>query len=286
MVEATSAGCPETLLEEGRGNAGVDTLRRNLIGVALGLVGALALSGVASAAVTGVTWTATATPTKQDKKKRGGVAITLGIAEAHVGLTFPPGGQGCMPPTVVTPACKYDPPSHTSVIHFDPDFKVTPGAIPRCNPASLIGKNATGARAACPRSIVGQGTSEIHTVLETNPLIGTVTAFNGLPSGGNPMVLLHMDLDRSATSPILTGVIRGNVLTVQGPVTPGVALTNLTTTINRLVSLKKGRKRSFFVSARCSKRRWQSSATVFYTDGTQQTGSTTQTCKQKKKQKK
>jgi hypothetical protein len=264
----------------------VDTVvRRYLIGVALGLVGALALSGVASAAVTGVTWTANATPTKQDKKKRGGVAITLGTAEARTGLTFPPGGPGCTP-TVVTPACKYFLPSHTSVINFDPDFKVTPGTIPRCNPASLTGKDATGARAACPRSIVGQGTSEIHTVLETNPLIGTVTAFNGLPSGGNPVVLLHMDLDRSTTSPILTGVLRGNVLTVQGPVTPGAALTNLTTTINRRVSLKKGRKKSFFVSARCSKRRWQSSATVFYTDGTQQTGSTTQTCKQRKKQKK
>jgi hypothetical protein len=256
-----------------------------LIGVALSLVGALALSSTASAAVTGVTLTANATPTKQDKKKRGGVAVQIGTAEARAGLTSPPGGTGCMPPTVVTPACTYFPPSHTSVINFDPDFKVTPGTIPRCDPASLAGKDATGARAACPRSIVGQGTSEIHTVIETSPLFGTVTAFNGLPSGGNPVVLLHMDIDRSTTSPILTAVVRGNVLTVQGPITPGAVLTNLTTSINRRVSLKKGGKRLFFASARCSKRRWQSSATVFYTDGTQQTGSTTQTCQQKKKKK-
>ena len=84
-----------------------------LIGVALGLVGALALSSTASAAVTGVTLTATATPTKQEKKKRGGVAFQIGTAEARAGLTFPPGGQGCMPPTVATSACKYFPPSHT-----------------------------------------------------------------------------------------------------------------------------------------------------------------------------
>jgi hypothetical protein len=257
-----------------------------LIGVALGLVGALALSSTASAAVTGVTLTATATPTKQDKKKRGGVAITLGIAEAHDGLTFPPGGQGCMPPTLTTSACKYFPPSHTSVINIDPDFKLTPGTIPRCAPASLTGKDTAGAKAACPRSIVGQGTSEVHTLTETTPLFGTVTAFNGPPSGGNPMVLLHMDIDRSTTSPILTAILRGNVLTIQGPVTPGAVLTNLTTSINRQVSLRKGQKRFFFVSAKCSKRRWQSSATVFYTDGTQQTGSTTQTCQQKKKKKK
>ncbi len=257
-----------------------------LTGVALGLVGALALSGVASAAVTGVTWTANVTPTKQDKKKRGGVAITIGTAEAHEGLTFPPGGPGCMPPAVVTSACKYFPPSHTSVINFDPDFRLTPGTIPRCDLASLTGKDATGARAACPRSIVGQGTSEIHTVTETNPLFGTITAFNSLSSGGDPMVLLHMDIDRSTTSPILTGVVSGNVLTVQGPVTPGAVLTNLTISINRRVSMRKGRKTFFFVSARCSKRRWQSSATVFYTDGTQHTGSTTQTCKQKKRKKK
>jgi hypothetical protein len=257
-----------------------------LTGIALGLVCALALSGIASAAVTGVTWTASATPAKQDKKKRGGVAIRIGTAEAHEGLTFPPGGPGCMPPTVVTSACKYFPASHTSVINFDPDFKVTPGTIPRCAPASLTGKDATGARAACPRSIVGQGTSEIHTVTDPTPLFGTVTAFNGPPSGSNPLVLLHMDIDRSTTSPILTAVVSGNVLTVQGPIVPGAVLTNLAISIDRRVSLRKGRKRLFFVSARCSKRRWLSSATVFYTDGTQQTGSTTQACTQKKRKKK
>jgi hypothetical protein len=262
------------------------TLRKYLIGVALGLVCALAPSGVASAAVTGVTLTANATPTKQDKKKRGGVAITLGIAEAHEGLTFPPGGPGCMPPTaVVTSACKYFPPSHTSVINIDPDFKLTPGTIPRCAPASLTGKDTAGARAACPKSIVGQGTSEVHTLTETTPLFGTVTAFNGPPSGGNPMVLLHMDIDRSTTKPILTAILRGNVLTIQGPVTPGAVLTNLTTSINRRVSLRKGRKRFFFVSARCSRRRWQASATVFYTDGTQHSAAGTQTCTQKKRKK-
>jgi hypothetical protein len=257
-----------------------------LTGVVLGLACALALSGVASAAVTGVTSTVSATPAKQDKKKRGGVAIRIGTAEAHEGLTFPPGGPGCMPPTVVTSACQYFPASHTSVINFDPDFKVTSGTIPRCAPGSLTGKDATGARAACPRSIVGQGTSEIHTLTDPNPLFGTVTAFNSLPSGGDPMVLLHMDIDRSITSPILTGVVSGNVLTVQGPVVPGAVLTNLTVSIDRRVSLRKGRKRLFFVSARCSKRRWQSSATVFYTDGTQHTASTTQTCKKTKRKKK
>jgi hypothetical protein len=261
-------------------------MARYLIGGALGLFGALAVSSTAPAAVTGVTWTATATPAKQDKKKRGGVAIQIGTAEARAGITSPPGGPGCMPPTVVSSACKYFPSSHTSVINFDPDFRLTPGTIPRCDPASLTGTDATGARAACPRSIVGQGTSEIHSLTDPIPLFGTVTAFNGLPSGGNPVVLLHMDIDRSTTSPTLTGVLRGNVLTVQGPVTPGALLTNLTISINRRVSQKKGRNRFFFVSARCSKRRWQSSATVFYTDGTQQTGSTTQTCKQKKKKKK
>ena len=132
---------------------------------------------------------------------------------------------------------------------------------------------------------MGQGTSEVHTLTETTPLFGTVTAFNGPPSGGNPMVLLHMDIDRSTTSPILTAIVRGNVLTIQGPVTPGAVLTNLTTTINRRVSLRKGRKRFFFVSARCSRRRWQASATVFYTDGTQHSAAGAQTCTQKKRKK-
>jgi hypothetical protein len=267
---------------------------KHLIAVALGLVGALALSGVASAAVTGVTWTANATPAKQDKKERGGVAFSqIGTSEAHAGFTSPPGGPGCMPPTVVTPACKYYPPSQMTVVTFDPDFKFTPGNIPKCNPALLTGKDAAGARAACPASILGQGSAQIHTLTETNPadggpgiLFGTVTTFNGQPSGGNAVVLLHLDIDRSTTSPILTGVLRRNVLTVQGPVTPGVVIENLNTSINRRVSVKKAGQKLFFVSARCSKRRWRSSATVFYSDGTQLTGTTTQSCEQKKKKKK
>jgi hypothetical protein len=262
-----------------------------LIGMTLGMVGAVALSGVASAAVTGVTWTATATPAKQDRKTRGGVAFSpIGTSEAHAGFTSPPGGPGCMPPTVVTPDCKYFPPSQMTVVNFDRDFKFTPGNIPRCNPTLLTGRDTAGARAACPGSILGQGTAQIHTLTETNPadggpgtLFGTVTTFNGQPSGGNSVVLLHVDVDRSTTSPVLTGVLTGNVLTVQGPATPGAVIENLTTSIDRRVSLKKAGKRLFFVSARCSKRVWRSSATVFYSDGTQHTGSTTQTCKQQQR---
>ncbi len=273
-------------------------MRKYLIGVlALGLVGAVAFSGIASGDVTKLTITSPVTPSKQDKKKRGPVTTTFTSEDTHEGITVPPGGPGCTPPATVTAACKYYPASTKSVITFPRDFKFDPGTLPDCNLASLTGKTTAGAKAACPRSIVGQGNNVNHTLTEAGfmgspgTLNGTVTAFNGAPSGGNPTLYLHVDIAGSTTKPILTGVISGNVLTVNVPVTPGVVIEHFDTTINKTVTAKKKNKKTgkvtkkFYLSARCSTGTWTTTETNTYQNGTTRTATTSQKCTKKKKKK-
>jgi hypothetical protein len=259
-------------------------MRKSLIGVmALGLVGAVALSGVASGAVTKLTNTAQVSPAKQFKKKRGGVSVFYVSEDSHEGALL--GQPGC---AAANSQCKYFPPSNRSLITFPTDFKFTPGTIPDCNLASLVGKDQAGAMAACPKSVVGTG-SNVNKTLTGGTLTGKVTAFNGAPSGGNPTLYLHVDVQGSTTKPILTGVIRGNVLDIQVPVTPGVVIEHFDTTINKKVSKRKRNRntgkvtKTFYLAAKCSKKSWTTIQTNTYQDGTQLSSASTQACKQKKK---
>jgi hypothetical protein len=64
-------------------------MRKYLIGVmAGGLLGALTLSGVSSAAVTNLTITSPVSPAKQDKKIRGPVTTTFTSTDTHDGSPF------------------------------------------------------------------------------------------------------------------------------------------------------------------------------------------------------
>jgi hypothetical protein len=274
--------------------------KRNLvIGAVAALIGALALSGVATGAVSSQTYSSVAAKTKQDKKKRGPVgAFATNVDTAYSGTTVPPGGAGCIPPGTVTPACKYFPPATQTVLTFDRAFKFDPGTLKQCNAASLTGKDAAGAKAACPKSVVGQGSARIHTLTEpgTPPgnagvLNAVVTAFNGVKSGGNPVILLHTDVIGSTTKPILTGTLTANTLTVQVPVTPGTVIEHFDTTINQVVSKRKKNKKTgkvtktFFVSAKCNDGSWDHSETTTFQDGSTSSDTYSQKCKKKKPKK-
>ena len=241
--------------------------RNLLIAVTVGLVSVVAAAGIASAAVTGQTYSSVAQKTKQNKKTRGPV----GSFATDVRTTF--NGFG--------------PRATQTVLTFDRDYKFDPGKLPQCNTASLVGKDAAGARAACPKSVVGQGSAVLTTALGSN-LNAVVTAFNGVRSGGNPTILLHTDVQGSTTKPILTGTLTGRVLTVSVPLTPGVEISDFQTTINQLVTKKKRNKKTgklvktFYVSAKCSHGTWNHSETTTYENGTSTTAAFSQKCKKKK----
>jgi hypothetical protein len=249
-------------------------IRKYLIGTIACLVGVFAFSSVASAAVTALTTTINITPAKQDKKVRGPASVFFRSSDTHAG--FLP----CPPGTGNTDACAAYPPSVQAVITFTRDIKFTPGNLPDCNLSALSGKTTAGARAACPRSIVGTG-ANVNTTTTGQTLNGVITAFNGAPSGGNPSMYLHVDIAGVTTKPILNGVIRGNVLSVQIPPVPGTVIENFDTTIGKKVVGRKKGKRIFYFSARCSRKVWNATETVTYQNGQQLSDSGTARCKQK-----
>jgi hypothetical protein len=257
-------------------------IRKYLIGTITCLLGAFAFSSVVSAAVTSVSIDGSrVTPAKQHKKVRGPASTFFQSNDTHAGF------KPCPPGTGTTDACAAYPPSVQSLITFPKDFKFTPGRLPDCNLAALSGKTTAGARAACPRSIVGGGRN-VNTTTTGQTLNGVITAFNGAPSGGKPSLYLHVDIQGVTTKPILNGVISGNVLTVQVPPVPGSVIEHFDTTINKIVTGKKRNKRTgkvqktFYFSAKCSKKKWTTTETVTYQNGQQLSDSSTQRCKQKR----
>lgn len=265
-------------------------MRKYLIGALAGLVSAMAFASVASADVTALSIDpTTVTPAKQDKKVRGPVNVSFTSIDTHAGdLPCPTGTANSL-------SCSAFPPSIRSLITFPTAFRFDPGNLVDCNLAALIGKSTAGARAACPRSIVGQG-SNVQRFSDGRILPGTITAFNGAPSGGNASMYLHIEFPGVETKPILNGVIRGNVFDVQIPPVQGSVIDRFDVVINgrTVVGTQKAkagsaqasakRKKRYYLTANCPKSKdWTTTETVTYQGGKQLTDSIPLSCKQKKK---
>jgi hypothetical protein len=233
--------------------------RKYLVGALLSVIGALVVSGTASAAVTGQGYTVTTSPAKQDKKVFGPVGSFKNVVDTNYSGGFTPFGT-------------------QTVLTFTKDIKFTPGNIPVCNLSSISTVPESSSDATCGASKVGTGSAIINGGL----LTGKVAAYNGTPSGGSPTIGLHTDVflpsGAYSFSTTLTGVLNtsANTLTVNIPPT-GTAITHFETTITK----KKSGKKSFYVMARCKKKKWTNTETTTFNDGSSTTASTTQKCKQK-----
>lgn len=260
-------------------------MRKYLIGMIGGLIGAVVISNIALAEVTSLSIGSQWTPAKQDIKRHGPAKVFIETNEAHAGTLL--GQPGCTTGSEVT--CLANPSAIQSLITFPKDVEIDPGNLPECGLASLQGKSTAAARSTCPRSIVGGGNS-VGKTLEGRTLTGVITAFKGVPSGGSPSLYLHLDIAGVATKPILNGVVQGNALLLQIPPVPGMVSEHFDTTLDPVVTRKKKNKKTgkvkkrFLISIRCSKsRKWTITETITYEDGKTLTDSTSQKCKQKRR---
>lgn len=232
-----------------------------LIG-ALSVVGALVVSGTASAAVTGQNYVVVTKSPKQQKKAFGPVKSFKNVVD-----TVYSGG--------------FTPTATQTVLSFSKDIRFTPGNIPQCNLSSISTMPQATADSICGRSKVGTG----QALVNGGALTGVVVAYNGTRVGANPTIGLHTDLFVNGTysfSTTLTGVLNthANTLSVSIPPT-GTAITHFETTIDK----KKSGKKTYYVMARCKKKKWVSSETTTFNDGSSTTARSVQKCKQKKSKK-
>jgi hypothetical protein len=224
----------------------------------------LVMAGTASAAVLGQTYTVRATPAKQQKKVFGPVGPFFTAVDTAYSPPFSPLGD-------------------TTVLTYPRDYKFVPGNVPECPVEQIRTVPEAQADALCANSKVGTG----NAVINNGALTGKVAAYGGQPTNGQDTLLLHVDVFTGAGayafSTTLTGVLNrtANTLTVAIPPT-GTAITHFDTTINR----RKTGKKSWFIMARCTKKKWVFTETTTFDDGTSITATSVQKCKQKKAKKK
>jgi hypothetical protein len=232
-------------------------MRKYLIGVLLGMLGALAFASIAWAGPTVQHLTTTLSPAKQDVKQYGGVSLHNDIRTDYNGFDSPP---------------------QKTVFTIDPNVKFVAGNIPVCPLSSVQNKPDAQARAACPQSITGQGTVQANGVL--GPVTGTVTFFRGDSSQGQD-IIVHTVVGSLLVLDII-GDINGHTLTFTNlPNTGSQVLTDFNTTFNK----RKTGKKSFYVMARCKKGKWSTTETTTFYNGQTLSASSSQKCKAKKKKK-
>jgi hypothetical protein len=230
--------------------------------VAIGALLATATSAMAGAP-TGETFTSAVSPPKQDAKAFGPASLHIATNTTYDDFTGSPGAK-------------------ETDFTLDKNLKFVNGNTPPCSNTTLNTATTTAAvQAACGASIVGQGFQLVNNGSGAYPGQQPVL----LVSGG-PTTLYIWSRIASSLTVVVTGVYNpsANTIDVTGlPNTPGADLTAFDATFNK----KKTGKNSYYVMARCNKKKKivNSVTTTFY-NGQQLSATATQKCKQKKSKKK
>ncbi len=257
-----------------------------------GLAATVAVAIAASAAIAGSTGAGVITPNGNDQavgvlitpKKLGKKVYTAASLEATTKLTTSAASGVPNPTTRV-------------VLDFDKNAKLFTKGIPTCNPAKLQSTSTDVAKQLCGKAVIGTGTAsallpvgeKIYTVDQT------VTAFNGVPQGHKPVVILHTyGTTPIQTTLVLVGTVTnynkegyGPRLDLTVPLIAGGqgALTDFNVKISKKYKYK-GRAVSF-ISAKCpNSKKLKARAQFTFLDGQSSTPTSTQTCKQKPEPKK
>ena len=227
-----------------------------LIAALLCMTGLLVGAGSASAVPTGQTLTEEILPPKQSTTTYGGVSLHTVISTTFDNFTT----------------------SHSprqTVFTIPKDVKFVNGNVPACPLSAVQGKFTAQAQASCPQSILGGGSVGVN-----GGAIGGIATFF---SGGPNTVFVQSDIGPGATTLTIIGTITGQTETFANiPDTPGLVLTKFDTTFNK----RKTGKKSFYVMARCSKKKWSTTETTSFYSGETLSATASQKCKQKKSKKK
>jgi hypothetical protein len=187
-------------------------------------------------------------------------------------------------------------PAVHDVIDFDQNLSLVTKGLPTCNASKLQNTSTEAAEQACRSAIIGKG--EATTLLPLGTLYTEptkVTAFNGVPQGGKPVVLLHA----YGTSPVQTTLVLVGIVSNYGkegygprldvtvpPIAGGNgAITDFHVTIKKSWTYK-GKKMSF-INAKCpASKKLKYRGAFTFKDGVTLTATHTQACTPKAEPKK
>ncbi len=206
--------------------------------------------------------------------------------------TFAPATLKVTTKTATTTAANGVPsPAVKATIDFDKGAKIFTKGLPTCNPALLQSVSTEIAEQECGEAKIGSGIAHALLPLGSKviPVEQQVTAFNGVPKGGKPIVLLHSyGTQPFQTTLVLVGTVSnydkqgyGPRLDIAIPLLAGGtgALTDFQVTINKKWTYK-GKKASF-ISAECDNKSYKTRSLFTYLDGQALEALHMQTCTQR-----
>jgi hypothetical protein len=101
-------------------------------------------------------------------------------------------------------------PAIKAQVWFDDDINFFTKGIPTCKESDLTQTTTAQAKAKCGKAQVGSGASTIGLAGQADPSAATpavVTAFNGVPKNGHPVILLHARADAFGNTTVLVGTL-------------------------------------------------------------------------------
>jgi len=257
--------------------------KRLTLAVAMAAGVAVTVAGVAAAVQSpvlvgadGNTQSIAVTYSPQKLSKKRAEPITLKVRTATTSVTAANG--------VPVPAVR-------AVVDFPKGLKIFSKGYPTCNPALIQNTSTDKALEECKRAKIGngQGSADLLVGEKVFPVITGITAFNGIPKGGKPVILLHnYSATPIQTTLVLVGVVKnynkgpyGARLDVEIPLIAGGqgALTGFGVKIFKTFKYK-GKKRSY-VSSTCRNKKMKTRGEFIFRDGEALTPNVTQKCKQK-----
>lgn len=183
-------------------------------------------------------------------------------------------------------------PAVRAIVDFPKDVTLFSKGYPTCSPTVLQSTSTEVALQNCKKAKIGAGagTAVLPVGSKVFPVATTITAFNGVPKGGKPVILLHTYSEKpTQTTIVLEGVVTrynkqgfGPRLDVNIPLLAGGAgaLTGFEVKIFKKFSYK-GKLRSY-VSATCSSKKWKFRGQFVFKDGESLTPAASGKCSQKK----
>lgn len=178
-------------------------------------------------------------------------------------------------------------------IDFDKNARIFTKGIPTCDPSKIQNTSTEIALRECRPARIGSGKAKASIPVGEQVFVAdqTVTAFNGKPKGGKPVLLLHSyGTKPTVTTLVLTGTVTnynrqgyGPRLDLEVPKIAGGAgaLTDFTVTINKKYRYKG--KPATYISAKCPKSKKLKVRSVFtFLDGQSSKPTDVATCAQKK----
>jgi hypothetical protein len=212
--------------------------------------------------------------------------------------TFSPAALSVEVKTGTTTAANGVPsPAVHDIIDFDQNLAIATKGLPTCQATQLQNTSTEAAERVCGKAKIGTGSA--ITLLPTGSNVFTeptkVTAFNGAPQGGKPVVLLHAyGVTPLQTTLVLVGTVSNLGKEGYGPrldvIIPPIAggagaITDFKVKISKSWTYK-GKKMNF-ISAKCpAAKKLKYRGAFTYGDATTIDASTTQSCTPKAEPKK